>query len=354
MRFTSQGLLALSLVLGTQALPKSDVQPRNGFNARSESVTNCDDSFDAGDHEAAKKLWDDSLAGQIADDYINEHGVANWVQGLNEEIFPGLSGNWDCLSDGASCELGSKSCCKVKSELHLFLLQHPCGSTLLTTRFIADYMDAGHGGAYYLFYSLQKVREYFKTLRSALVIDTISQILNVPQIIKDFKMEDSDDNPNVWGIISGGFSVLAGTSPHIAGPAGAAAAFTSIIGSLPDKAASEGDLEAKLSESIEHAFDETNKMIDDVTGAIFGQEGKNQDLIPKEMTKQAWDNTVVNALGDGQWLLKNVNVDWDGSRLEDRMEGMYNNMVSALFPRFPILCEFLSNNPYRSKPWPGW
>ena len=117
---TCQALLAL--VLGSQALPQQVSQlkptgnksPAGGPGAE----TKCQD-FDDSDESQAKKLWDDSLAGVIADDFINKNGVANWVQDLDKEIFKNdVSDSWDCFEYDSRCET-DKSCRKWFSKWYL-------------------------------------------------------------------------------------------------------------------------------------------------------------------------------------------------------------------------------------------
>lgn len=70
------------------------------------------------DPEEAKRIWDDSGAGKLADDYINEHGVEYWVQNLDQDVFDrdgGVSYSWDCREWGSRCEL-QQECSKSRAS----------------------------------------------------------------------------------------------------------------------------------------------------------------------------------------------------------------------------------------------
>ena len=111
MRYSQlQAALALSSALGSQALPHASpaIDPGDikGFTKQYPAKSNCQ-PWDDDDH--AKKLWDDSLAGVIADDFINANGVANWPQNMDRAIFNEPQNSWYCLDQETKCDV-DKTC----------------------------------------------------------------------------------------------------------------------------------------------------------------------------------------------------------------------------------------------------
>ena len=230
----------------------------------------------------------------------------------------------------------------------------------LTIGFIDDYVEAGHGHAYLLFYQLEKIRNYFSTLENALDRETMKKQLELPQMAEDFKSKKPDEQPEVFGIVSASFGLIGAMVPQVAGPAGVVGSLSGLVGAAtkeenePD--VDYGELHAMLSLKLEDAFTKISNRMQEIVFAIFGEEGYDQALIPAEMTKQSWDNSVVNVLGDGQWLIAHAS---DG--VDELVDSMYTTLVSQLSSPPIHLKEYFSltvltegrpglgGNPVRSK-----
>lgn len=122
MRFLHlQSALALSSALGSQALPRASadqLEPtKRDFNGKNyDAKSNCK-AWD--DQDDATRLWHDSLAGVVGDDFINENGVANWPQKLDRAIFDEPQNSWYCRDQSTECFM-DKSCSKLKPNVFSF------------------------------------------------------------------------------------------------------------------------------------------------------------------------------------------------------------------------------------------
>lgn len=208
-----------------------------------------------------------------------------------------------------------------------------CGSPLLTVCFIDEFADKGVEGAYYLLLSLQNAIGVMRSVRDYLVENAVKEHLNVPQITDDFRKEASDAEPNVLALTSATFAMMGGAVAPIApvaGVTGFASGMLSAISSFdsltPDKTK---DFEGKLADIVLKAFQSAQDKVDDIIGALVGEEGKDQELIPQEMRKQSFDNAAISALGDGQWLS-----DDPGQGVRESIETAYTRHVS----QFLSLC----------------
>lgn len=117
MRFLQlQAALALSLALGSQAIPHASRDSKSAdlerFNKTYPAKSNCQPWDDDDD---AKRLWSDSLAGVIGDDFINANGVANWPQKMDRAIFNEPQNSWYCKDPSTVCEM-DKECSKFGSN----------------------------------------------------------------------------------------------------------------------------------------------------------------------------------------------------------------------------------------------
>lgn len=72
-------------------------------------------------------------------------------------------------------------------------------------------------------------------------------------------------------------------------------------------------------------FKSAQDKVADIIGALVGEEGKDQELIPQEMRKQLFDNAAINALGDRQWLS-----DDPDQGVKESIETAYTKHVSQL------------------------
>ena len=111
MRFlvlTSEVLAALFFVQGSHAA--SVWSPQSLRAKYCKEPTSCKEFNN--DQKNAAKLWDESHAGEIADNFINKNGWENWVQRLDKELFPNdVSDSWDCFGYDTICQL-DKTCRK--------------------------------------------------------------------------------------------------------------------------------------------------------------------------------------------------------------------------------------------------
>lgn len=188
-------------------------------------------------------------------------------------------------------------------------------------------------GAYYLLLSLQNAIGVMRSVRDYLVEDAVKEHLNVPQITSDFRKEASDAKPNVLALTSATFAMMGGAVAPVApvaGVAGFASGMLSAMGSADSPKPDETeDFEGKLADLVLKAFKSAQDKVDDIIGALVGEEGKDQELIPQEMRKQLFDNAAINALGDGQWLS-----DDPGQGVKESIETVYTKHVS----QFLSLC----------------
>lgn len=193
--------------------------------------------------------------------------------------------------------------------------------------FSANYDSHGRGGLFYLFLSVKNAYTFFDDFHERLQDTTLRQTLDIPGIVKDFVKDEPDDGVDVWSMISGSLSMAAGVSssnPFASASFGFLSGLSTTMGGMPDGSnPSDNDYAAKLSDWIGDAFDAAIERLDEITGALFGKEGYDQSLIPAEMKTQSFDNPVVNAFGDGQWLLPHPT-----SGTPEIMERMYRYMVS--------------------------
>ena len=100
-----------------EATPTSEEETVESEEASETAGIKCDDisiqSFRS--NRIAKEIWDKSGAGVIADEYIEDFGIENWVQNLDQNIFhdkASVSTRWTCRDYDNECNLGSKECSK--------------------------------------------------------------------------------------------------------------------------------------------------------------------------------------------------------------------------------------------------
>lgn len=94
----SRTLLASSLYTGTEA----------AFLTKKQVICADVNIRDLRDTEEAAQVWHDNGAGVIGDQYISEHGLENWVQNLDQDIFDvrtDVSDSWDCGDGETECKL---------------------------------------------------------------------------------------------------------------------------------------------------------------------------------------------------------------------------------------------------------
>lgn len=208
-----------------------------------------------------------------------------------------------------------------------------CENPLLTVCSTGDFADKGVEGAYYLLLSLQNAIGVMRSVREYLVEDAVKEHLNVPQITDDFRKEASEEEVDVLALTSAMFAMMGGAVAPIAplaGAAGFASGMLSAASALeapePDKTE---DFEGRLADMVLKVFQSAQDKVDDIIGAMVGEEGKDQDLIPQEMQKQSFDNAAINALADGQWLS-----DDPGQGVKESLDTAYIRHVS----QFLSLC----------------
>lgn len=114
MRLNSQALL-LSWAVGSQALPQ--------YFKRDEQRV-CPAWKDEDD---ARNIWDTTRAGVIGDEYITEHGVANWVANLDKEIFDAPT-SFFCYDRDTDCKM-KRRCGKFSTKISVSCGM--CGGSLL-------------------------------------------------------------------------------------------------------------------------------------------------------------------------------------------------------------------------------
>ena len=184
-------------------------------------------------------------------------------------------------------------------------------------------------GAYYLLLSLQNVISFMHSVRGYLVEDAVKEHLNIPQITNNFRKEASDAEPNVLVLTSATFAMMGGAVAPIAPVAGVTGFASGMLnamnsaGSLkPDETK---DFEGKLADVVLKVFKSAQDKVADIIGALVGEEGKDQELIPQEMRKPLFDNAAINALGDRQWLS-----DDPDQGVKESIETAYTKHVSQL------------------------
>lgn len=191
-----------------------------------------------------------------------------------------------------------------------------------------EYRAHGQTGLYAMYKSIETLKSFLDTLHTNLQDKAIKEILDIDEIVADFKRDESEENPNVLGLFSGMFTMAAGAavaSASISGPAGFLGGLTAFVSSLPQpEAKPDEDFGIRLSNFVGDSFESTRSHIDELLG-MFGEDGFDQDSIPAGMQKQSFDNPVVNVFGDGQWLLNHPN-----SGMGEYMKAAYNDMVSQL------------------------
>ena len=114
--------LLLSFVIGSQALPQSP----NAHHLRRNVYPSTAGCKAWHSEDEARQLWDDSLAGVIGDEFIEKHGVANWLQNLDKEIFQEPSNSWYCYDQNTRCEV-DKTCGKLSTK---FMFPAGCAEVL--------------------------------------------------------------------------------------------------------------------------------------------------------------------------------------------------------------------------------
>ncbi|PGH27049.1 hypothetical protein AJ80_01235 [Polytolypa hystricis UAMH7299] len=260
----------------------------------------CEETLDDADPDNSARVWHRSRAGVIADDFINASGPENWVQKLDNEIFGRLSDSWFCFDTGTVCQL-----------------QHSCDA----------YDEKEVAGAYHLYYSIQQARSFFTSFHERIQDNAIKEILDIEQVIADLKWRDSDDFPPVFALLAGAFTMISGATPFnawVSGTTSFLGGAASFISSLPADSNDDGDYSARLAAFVKQGFVALNEHVDTVTAVLFGDD-PDQDKIPAEMQKQSFDNAIVRAFGDGQWLLQNPT-----KNLKSDMDVMYRRVKQAL------------------------
>ncbi|PGH07394.1 hypothetical protein AJ79_06296 [Helicocarpus griseus UAMH5409] len=227
----------------------------------------------------ARKIWDASEAGVIGDEWINKHGLKNWVQDLDQRVFKkdGLTSSWNCHGREAKCELDRT--CK-------------------------EYQQAGHAGAFILFYSLQQQYSYLNDLREHLQDMSIKLSLDVKKIHDDFK-KDKTGPVNPWIAASGSLGVVAGAgaaNPVWAGFFGILSGLSSILGNTAFKPKDE-DNQEKLAQQVKNTFKQGIQYCDKLAAAVYGKPGAKQSDIPKELHSQTFKNAAIKTMGEGKWLV---------------------------------------------------
>lgn len=168
-------------------------------------------------------------------------------------------------------------------------------------------------------------------MHSELESNAIRSIMQVPQITSDFGEQPSEKKLNTKILIAASFGMIAGLTAPIApisGAAGLSSGMFAFMGNAEPQAPEEvSHPEGRLFSLLEDAFVEAKRKIEDIRGALVGEEGKDQSLIPKEMLKQSFRNPVMNALGSGQWLH-----DDPARGVKKIIESSFNQIVSQTLP----------------------
>lgn len=270
------------------------------------------------DAAEAREIWDASIAGVIGDEFIANNGHEHWVQDMDQSIFGhkgDISDSWNCYDWGTRCNL-----------------ENECGKYYLKTQYaapanlyIADYLSSdGRSGAYFLFYSLQQFRSFTKSFHDRLQDNAIKETLDIWQVQDDFERHP-DEDVNVWvllasalGIVGGGFAAV----PAVAGTMSVLAGASVAVGNANPSNEKVEDGGAVLAERVQASFEQMRTYLIDINGAVFGEPGYGQDLIPAELQKQSFANPAINALGEGQWLTADPT-----KGLNKLMDDMYFRMV---------------------------
>lgn len=204
------------------------------------------------------------------------------------------------------------------------------GSPLLTASVIAEFAIRGVEGAHYLYLSLQNAIGVLRSYRNEVAWGAISNSLDVHRITQTFRREASDAEPNTLVLAATVFGMLGGlsaASAPIAGTFGFLSGMLAFAGNAnPPKAPKTENFEGKLATTVQQSFEMTDNRVNEIINTLIGVEGFDQKLIPVEMTKQSFDNSVINALAGGQWLTNDP-----GRDLKSTVKKSVHMMVSRLY-----------------------
>ncbi|PGH18284.1 hypothetical protein AJ79_00623 [Helicocarpus griseus UAMH5409] len=260
------------------------------------------------DPKKARKIWLDSKAGDIGDDYINKHGLTHWVQDLDQKIFKkeGLANAWNCYGREPKCEL-DRSCIPYEKE--------------------------GYAGAYILFYSLQQLYAYLNDVREHLQDMSIKLALDVEKIHKDFSACDGG-GVNIFALLSSSLGIDSAATAFNPVASATAGLFSGLSGLILDSSPKPKDKNsaASLAQSAKKALKEGIEFCDKLSNAVFGKPGAKQNFIPKELQQQSFKNAAIKALGNGQWLVP------------DPVQGLKEGMDMMYFRMDRVILRAINND----------